>query len=343
MQKISMLCVILTLLCSKVRSQDYFGDLTSGATPVILKSSEKGLFSAVITSADNSVKTNFFRQYEIDYAQYKKNADKLPRHLQSLGWGINTKTKTEDGLGSLFGSGNFNPGFTGGAYMSLSRMYWCKNKKDKKDSLGIFGQWALILSGTLSTAKFQFYDGAKPYASQLSDTTFNGRTLSLSFVNGWYGGKDNIFAGASVSVSRLNNYGKLDKVNVKNDSIFPSGTGGTRIVQTINDDGDVYATGKYVQYNNFNIRANFSYVPGSLGQFVGIIFYPSVDLSKIYKPKYNLGLCIAHLKKGSPATSDAAFFLELNDLNNAAESTKPFFKRSFKFGVSTTLNIFSVR
>jgi hypothetical protein len=336
MKKISTAAVALLLLYNSSKAQDYFTDLNSGNTPVIINNEQgKALFSAVINPTDASIKANFFRQYRLKDASFHVTDPK--RHINFIGWGINTKTKTEDGLGTLISSGSFNPGFTGGAYLSYSRMHWRK----LTDTSQQFGQWAVILSGTLSTSNFQLYHSQNPYATQLSDTSFKGRSISLSVVKLIFKGTNNLMIGLSATGSQMNNYGKLDKVNIKNDSIFNNDAGMTRIVQTVNDDGDVYANGDYRLYNNLNIRANVSFIPGALDYFMAFIFYPSLDFSKAFKPKYNLGFSFAHLKKGSPSVSDAALFLEFNDLNNASESTKPFFKRSFKFGVTTTLNIFT--
>lgn len=333
MQKALLACFFL-LFSIITKSQDYFTDLTSGTTPVLFNGTQKALFSATVNAGDNSVKANFFRQYFMNARLYDPLA--LPRKQDFIGWGINAKTKTEDGLGPLFGSGEFNPGFTGGVYLSYSRMSW-----KKKDSSEVFGQYAFILSGTLTTSQFQLYNETNSFATQLSDTIFKGRTLSLSFVKGFFGGKDNVLLGVSVTASRMNNYNKLDKVDIENDSIFTNGAGRTRTVQLVNDNGNIFGTGEYKQFNNFNIRANLSYIPSALNYFIAFIGYPSIDYSKAFQPKYNIGISFAHLKQGNPAASDAALFFELNDITNVADKNSSFLKRSFKFGISTTLNIFT--
>jgi hypothetical protein len=330
-----LITILFFLTCQSLWSQDYFGDLQSGTTPVLFNSAEEALFSATINAgSDNSVKANFFRQYWTNPKNY--NALAVPRHKNFWGWGLNTKVKVEDGLGNLFGKGEFNPGFTGGGYLSLSRMRWYN-----KDGEEVFGHSAIILSATLSTSKFQLYNPANSFDTQLSDTTFNGRSLSLSFVKSWFAGADNVFTGLSFTSSRKNNYSLLDKVDIKNDSIFNNSTGGTRIVQQIKDDGNIYAVGGYRKYKNLTIRGNLTYIPKKLNYFVAFIIYPSVDISDAFHPKYNIGFSLAHLVKDSPSTSDAALFLELNDLTNVADKDDPFFKRAFKFGISTTLNVFT--
>jgi len=327
------LFLFLIAIFLQLRAQDYFADLTSGTTPVLFNGISKALFSATINAGDNSVKSNFFRQYWINSEDYKPL--NVPRDKKFWGWGLNTKVKTEDGLGALFKSGQFTPGFTAGSYFSFSRMYW----KDSNDQ--VFGHWVIILSGTLSTSKFQLYHPATSFDTQLSDTNFNGRSLSLSFVNGLFKGRDNMFIGISITGSRMNNYSDLDKVEIKNDSVFTNGSGSTRIAEKINDDGNIYGLGIYKQYNNLNIRANLSYIPSAFSYFIAFIIYPSVDISSAFKPKYNVGVSFAHLKQGSPSTADASLFLELNDITNVTDKKDSFFKRAFKFGVSTTLNVFS--
>jgi hypothetical protein len=112
-------------------------------------------------------------------------------------------------------------------------------------------------------------------------------------------------------------------------------------VTSINENGSTYAIGKYKEYFNSNIRFSISYIPGFLDNQVAFVFYPSTDLSKDFKPKYNLGFSFNFLEKGSPSISKAALLFEFADLNNSAESTKPFFKRSFSIGFSAAFNLFS--
>src|SRR5215475_12380331 len=113
--------VILLVMGSSVYAQDYFSDLNSGSTPILSSDLSRVLFSATINAGDNSVKTNFFRQYS--FAETRR-PDKTLEEKHYWGWGINTKAAVESGLASLFGSGKLTSGFTGGGYLALSSMHW---------------------------------------------------------------------------------------------------------------------------------------------------------------------------------------------------------------------------
>lgn len=333
MKKLLFFIFIFFTFNLSVNAQDYFSDFNSNANPVLFKGTDNILFSTTLNVGDNSIKPNFFKQYWINKDNYRPLLH--DRHKDYLGWGINAKVKTEDGLGVLFSSGEFNPGFTFGGYLSYSKLYWYKNKKNEET----FGQWALILSGNWSTANYQLYRPRNTFSNQLTDTAFKGSSLSLSFVNGYFGGNSNLYAGASVTLKRVNNYGSLNKVEIKDDSVYSS-SGTVRSVTQVNSNGNVYAEGLYKQYNTVHASINISYIPAVFNYALGFIVYPSVDFSSGYGPVYNAGISIAHLVKGNPSCSDVALLFQLNDLGNVNKSPYPFFKRSFNFGIATALNIF---
>jgi len=341
MKKLFLITIGVAALLHSSKAQDYFSDLSSSNTPIFLNTDGKALFSASINPGDNSIKAVFFRQYGIESETFKKANIKLDTKEYKLhywGWGLNTSTKTTSGLGSLVSTGQFSPDFSGGGYLSYSIAHWKDQADLDKQS---FSQVAFILSGTLSAAKYQFYNPANAFAAQLSDTNFNGRSISLSVVKACFPKTNNLYYGLSITASHKNNYDKLDKVEIKDDSSFNSPTGVARNVQPIKDDGYTYAVGSYQQYTNFRVQANVSFTPGALAHQFAFILYPSVDYSSVYEPIYNIGFSIAHLKSGIPSVSDAALYFQLNDLSNVAGKAASFLKRSFKLGVSATFNIFT--
>lgn len=331
-------------------AQDYFSDRNANGSPVILsaKGSNQLMFSANVDVSDkSSLKANIYRQYWINKKAYtalvNANNDALPRHKDFLGWGLSAKASTTDGLGSVFGSGTFDPGFSGGAYLAYTNYSWVKSNGSSGRS---FSSLAVILSGSLSYTSHQFFDPAQAFGNQLTSNSFNGSSGSLSVVRELHssddkGGKapgDNWYLGASFSVGRQSNYDDLNTVNIKNDSTITNNNS-ARVVEQINPKGDVYAVGQYKEYTNFDLRLNACFIPGALNSKIGFLLYPSVDLSSAYSAKYNMGLAISYLKEKNPSTATASLFFELDDIGNAASLDKPFLKRAFKVGVSTSLNV----
>jgi hypothetical protein len=336
MKKVILLTVACLLTSLSLFAQDYFSDRKGDGTPIILSNNkDRLLFTAAVDVSDkSSLKANIFKQYWVNEKSYKPLAD--PRHKSMLGWGASVKASTTNGTSSLFGSGDLSPAFSGGIYGAYTNLNWHKND----DSLTVFSSWALILSGNLNYAHQQFFDPSQAYASQLSSSTFHGSAVALSYVLKLHPVKDksNLFIGASFTYSHKSNFDDLTSVQIKNDSLI-TGSGTTRTVTQTNKDGDIYAQGKFKEYNNSNFRLNATYIPGMLNYKVGFTLYPSVDLSSLYTAKYNLGLAFSLLKDKSPSMPVASLFFELADINNATASTKPFLKRAFKVGVSTTLNV----
>jgi hypothetical protein len=337
LRAILIILVITYLSSGKIMAQDYFSDLRSNGTPVILlkDNSSDILFSGTGNIGDNSVKVSIYKQYWIKKDEF--NPLIVPRQKYSWGWGLSGKAKVENGLGSLFSAGQLNPGFTGGGYLSLSKFYW------KKDGAGntYFGTWVLILSGTINSSQFQLYDPKKSFSKQLFDSSFAGPSLALSYVHAFFQGTNDVYLGASFSYARMNNFPDLAMVQIKNDSAYSNGAGLTRTVTSVNQGGDSYGEGNYLQYDNYEFRVNCSFLPGILHYQFGFVIYPSVDMSKAYKPKYNTGLSLAYFKQGNPSTAIGALYFEVNDIGNSASKKGTFLKRSFKVGFSSALNIFT--
>jgi hypothetical protein len=324
---------LVLFLFSQASGQDYFEDIKGEGVPVLLNGNEnKWLFVSRLNIGDNSGKLNLYRFWKVDEEGFDKpNQD---RHKLFLGAGIFGKAKTENGIGSLFGSGHLAGGFSAGAYFVVGKRIW-----DVNGAATRYGTWNLIFSGSLSGSEFQLYDTSRTiFTEHLKEKTFTGGKGAVSFVRKTFQNSNNIYLGLSLGCSKINNYKKLDKVNIKNDSIYTSG-GIVRTVTVVNDNGNTYGIGPYKEFGNLNLRFNLTYVPGFLDNQVGFVFYPSVDISKDYSPRYNLGFAVNLLKDGNPSVSKVALLFELNDLNNEYESSKPFIKRSFSVGIATSFNI----
>ncbi|HTD41961.1 MAG TPA: hypothetical protein VK671_15135, partial [Mucilaginibacter sp.] len=290
--KRSYLIIVFVLLSNLLHAQDYFSDRNANGSPIILNShgSNQLLFSANVDVSDkSSLKANIFKQYWLNKDSYtamvNKNNDTVPRNKNFLGWGLSTKASTTNGLGSVFGSGKLNPGFAGSGYLAFSNYSWVKPKGGTGTT---FSSLAIILTGTLSYTNHQFFDPSQAFGKQLTSNSFSGTSGSLSFVKELHPSKDNWYVGASFTVGRQSNYDQLTTVLIKNDSSI-NNNNSTRVVEQINQKGDVYAIGKYKEYTNYNIRLNACFVPGDLNSSIGFLLYPSIDLSSAYSAKYNIG------------------------------------------------------
>lgn len=324
------LLLILLFSCQLATAQDYFEDIKGNGTPLSFNNTR--LFSSRINVGDNSIKANLFHQYKVNEEGFDHPG--LARHKVFIGWGLWFKTKTEDGLGALFNSGDFNPGFGSGAYLTFHKRTWSKNDEGTN-----YRSWILAFSANINYSQYRLYDASKSFSSQLYDTNFTGYTLGLSFLYRLHPNRSNLYLGASCSINKVNNYGKLDKVEVKDDTAYTN-NGINRTAATVDDDGNVYGRGHYQVEHTVKLRFNTTYVPGSFDHQLGFLIYPSVDLSvEKSAAKFNIGFALSFLEKGSPTNNIAALMFELNDINNVNNSTKPFFKRSFSVGITASLNV----
>jgi hypothetical protein len=336
----NLLFVLIGLMCClDATAQDYFADRNEAGIPVLLTTEGKrtALFSANLNLADASTfKANFYQQYMLD-EKPGNIAGNPPLIQNSLGWGINGKAKTQNSVGNLFKSGEFKPGVGFGGYLAYSHY----NYQDKCAANAVFSTWSLILSGNVDYSQHMFFYPTAAYKDQLAENTFRAPQATLSFVKFLGPKTDNFIIGFSAAVAKKSNYDELDTYEIKPDSVI-LGTNMSRHVSKINDNGNTYASGDYKEYTNYRLKANLTYIPSALDYKIGFSVYPWIDLSSSGGTKYNTGIAFHLLKEGSPSTSQAAVFVEFGDLSNSANSAKPFIKRSFKFGVSTSLNFISL-
>jgi hypothetical protein len=333
MKKIfSILVSIFTFIFSA--AQDYFEDINSEGVPVFFNAqSDKWLFSSRVNIGDNSIKVNLFKNW-LKREQGFGPPPTTSRDRWFNGVGGFFKAKTENGLGSIFNSNQIAPGFSGGAYYFHRHSMWRLVGTNTRYSATMF-----ILSGSISGSSLQLYDTTiKTISSQLRDSVFVGGSFGASYIYEFHPGTNNFFIGFSTVLSRQNNYRKLDKVIVNDDSVYNNG-GFTRTIRTVDDDGEKYGIGKYLEFVSIRLRGNITYVPGFLGNQIGVVFYPSIDITKEYNPQWNTGLSFCLLQNGSPSITKVALQFEFNDLSNARNSSKSFFKRSFVIGISTAFNI----
>lgn len=342
--------VLLVLGGQAALAQDFFTDRNNTGTPVYFKkngdTTRNFLFNAGVNVADASaVKVNFFRQkWNEKYLHYKRpfmawdkdQQKEIPdsavhNDFNSFGWGLSLNVKTKDGLGKVLKSGNFDPGFDGGAYIAFTKYQtW-------KDSVFKSASHTWIISGNLGFAKYQLYDPGAAFKDQLSSRNFTAPSFGFAYVYRPALENDNIYLGASLTYKRMNTYDDLDTYEIKNDSLFTN-NGITRKVTKINEDGNVYGVGDYKEYSNFRFRFNLSYVPSVFDYRFGFNIYPSVDVGGPYAARLNTGIGFSYLKDKNPSLAVFSLNFELNDINNAEKSSKTFLKHSFKIGISTNLN-----
>lgn len=330
------LLFILVSVSTSAPAQDYFQDRHGNGNPIIYSADGRHnlLFSAGVNVSDkSSVKVNFYRHYWLNESTYEPLA--VPRQKDFLGWGVSVKANLINGLGSLFSAGNLNAAFNGGAYLAYTRLTW-KATADGKGTY--YSNWALILSQNLNYASYQFFNPAQSYNNQLSARSFHGKVTALSYVMQLHPKKDNLLIGASISFSHRSNYDNLSSVQINNDSLI-NGAGKVRTVQQSNDNGNIYAVGRFQEYNNTNFRLNTTFIPSALEYKVGFTVYPSVDLSPIYRARLNVGLALSYLKDKSPSTPIASLIFEFDDLNNSSNRRGSFLSRSFNICIATSLNI----
>lgn len=317
-----------------VYSQDYFSDRNNTGTPVIFsQGGEKktSLFSTNLNLTDaSSLKVNFYQQYDLNHTRYVQHIQDAVRHQDVFGWGLSAQAMAENGIGHIFKSGEFKPGFATGTYISWTKYSWNPERSS------VFKTFALILSGTLDYTRHLLYYPDRPFADQLTQNTFRAPQIALSAVNMSRPGRSNVYFGGSFAVGRKSNYPDLDTYDIRDETVINNGTINRHVVQT---DGDTYATGNYISYTNYRLRFNISYVPGAFGYKLGFVLYPSADFSSPYSTRLNIGLAFHFLQDGNPGTSKAAVFFELKDITNEAQLDRPFLKRSFRLGISTALNL----
>jgi hypothetical protein len=152
--------------------------------------------------------------------------------------------------------------------------------------------------------------------------------------------KDNIIVGASAGLNRVNNYGNLSKVVIKDTKTVTDTSGTVREVTPSKHNGAIYAKGDYIEYNSLRIRASVAYIPSFFGNRVAFMVYPSIEYSRIFAPAYNTGIGIQFLKKGAPSVSIAGIFVEFNDMTNSQASTNGFVKHTLTIGLTGSLNLF---
>ena len=328
------LLVAFLMVSHSVHSQDYFSDRNNTGTPILFnQGGEKntGLFSTNLNLTDaSSLKVNFYQQYDLNHKRYVEHIKDAERYQNVLGWGLSAKAKAENGIGTIFKSGEFKPGFATGTYISWTKYSW------KPQRTSMFKTFALILSGTLDYNQQLFYYPERAFADQLVQNTFHAPQIALSAVNMLHPGRNNIFFGGSIAIGKKSNYADLDTYDIRDETVTNDGIVNRHIVRT---GGDTYASGDYFTYTNYRLRFNISYVPGALGYKLGFVLYPSADFSSPYSTRLNSGLAFHFLQDGNPGTSKAAVFFELNDITNQAGSDQPFLKRSFRLGISTALNL----
>lgn len=357
-QIIKITFLFLFLFFSKAYAQDYFDD-SQGNGNVIVDNSTDGPFLFIRPNVgDNSVKLNFFEKsrvwgnYSLLNPRGHSNFDihhkpPNPKIDYYFGIGAYVKGKVENGLGSLLASGKIVPSISAGLYFSLQ-----KNCLDSLVSKG-FRFWLIILSANYTRSAYKLYNPSANFSSQLSDTTYDGFSGALSFsylfpvgkdlVNGQYRPGSDLVIGGSVSIAQKNNYGSLDKVEIKDQTAYVDSSGAISRNVTKQEDSFIYAKGKYKESMRSTLKIFFTYVPHFFKNLIAFTFYPSCDFQKNYIPAYNFGTGINLLDEKNRLLTKAGIYFELNDLNNSRNSDKKFWNRAASIGFVTSWNVLSLK
>ena len=341
--------VIIAFLPSLIQAQDYFDDAKGSGLTVLTGKTGDAILSTRFNIGDNSIKVNFFQQYRlnqikqpdtIDLDTYPKPPVKPQRN--DIGWGAYVKGKSENGLATIFSTGSLVPGFEGNLYLSFRHLQTDSTEirtETGSRKIKVSRWWVVLLSGGYSITRLNLYDPAKTFQKQLYDTLFQGWNAGISgfYILPVHRAADNLILGGSVSLNRLNNYGGLKKVEIKD--ITQDTSGGVIRQVTPSRSSYIYCTGNYAEYLTARIRASVAWIPKFLGYRVAFILYPSVNLSAKYSPRYNTGISFQFLKKGSPTVSIGGIYVEFNDMGNAFGSDEPFVTRCLTFGLTASVNI----
>lgn len=360
-KKVILILVLIFASSKVVFSQDYFEDLNGNGFPILMETEKDLNLFARINIGDNSFKLSTFQFFkDVKFGLFgKPNIDKLMR----IGWGTYFKAKTENGIGYIFSSGKFTPGFSSGGYFYLGRTidYIYREKIEKR-------WWHLIFSFGYNFSKYRYYEPDKEFENQLTQIDFGSINLGLSYYYNQPSGKNrdsNLIWGGSISYSKINNYSSLDKFEIKDSTSFiDTDTDTERTVTSFNEDGYVYAKGSsesyYKEFLKCKIRPYLTLIPKMFYGRIGIILYPSIDILKRVATQYdiksngeientnpfivgNFGIGLQLFDDDQRSYSLGGVFIEFNDLNNAYDSKKSFFKRSLKIGVTASLNILSLK
>ena len=341
----SLFTMIMLLFAGQtLQAQDFITDRSNTGKPVFLRQNandttdKKLLFSLGANVSDaTAIKVNLYKHtwgVPKNYTSGSGTEKVGHTNILSTGWGAYLHGKNKEGVAKLFKSGNFDPGVTGGIYRA-----WIWNSTQTQNGTFTTSNQTLIFYADISFGSFQFYDPAASFDKQISSKSFSGPSAGLSYLKRPSMENGNVFWGGSITWARTSNYDDLDTYELKNDSLTSS-NGMTRKVTKINPNGDTYAVGTYDQFSEYRFRANFVYIPATLDYRFAFSIYPSVNVGGNQEARLNTGIGFHYLEDGNPTASIFSLNFELNDLGNAAESSKTFLKRSFKVGVSTNLNFF---
>jgi hypothetical protein len=354
--------------CLPVCAQDLFEDARGNGVPVVSRGNLP-LASARVNSGDNSLKVNFFnwtnaawegtrtngtRRTDWEALNTKDGSDAAPGSRQPdilrLGWGVGLKAKAENGIGKLFGSGRLVPGVEFNGYLaSRTTRGYTIPRPASNDLLHYktFGYW--LLSGNGSASQYRFYYPDSVIGKQLG--SFQNHTgfrvgIAHYFISPLAKRKDlssNTIKCFSLTLSRVNNYATLPKVEIKDSRTSVYSSNDTmRTVTLLDEEGATYAiedmTNTFNTFLEANLRGYFAILPKPPLERVAFVLYPGIRYST-QKAKVDLGFATHFLKKGNPTVSELGIYLELNDVFNAASSQDPFLSRSVTIGLTAAYNV----
>ena len=261
------------------------------------------------------------------------------------GWGISVKSKADQGLGTLFSSGQLADGFAGNVYYAgeqvVSEEEWEKKYKKANHSES-FRFW--VFTAGYSNSQFRFYRPTEVPKKQLSafESTSGFQAGFSYFTISENANSDNVIRGFNVGYRSRNNYKSLAKVEIKDVRNIQTGKDSIKSVQVIDNNGYLYAIEdakrKLEYFDEYSIKGQFGIIPSKLNYRICFISYPEVVYAKD-KASVNIGFGIQFLKDKQPLLSDAGISVKFSDIFNSADKDEAFFKKTFELGLTASLNI----
>jgi len=221
---------------------------------------------------------------------------------RKLFYGFDVGGKTEDGILSLFSTGNLSPGVNANGILGVQEFFRPSD---------ILDGWLVLKLGY----QFAFYRLFNPdalFTNQIKNTPFHAFTNSLSF-NLKIGG-NRLFA-VSAGYNMSNNYDDLDEIEIIDFQTFSDSASGTTRFSKKNTK---VRSGDY---------KTFGQVPVSLDYFWFLSKQPRLGLHHFWRTRINtdntingFGSGFYLLKKGAPLLSIGGIVVEVNDMSKLEDS-----------------------
>lgn len=262
--------------------------------------------------------------------------------FMDIGWGFYAKAKSNDGIGEVFSSGKVAMGTRVSAYALL------RNTRIEDDYFK--RSWMVIPSVAWQENAYSLATTSPTGAYQFNDTSLGAWDFGVSALYKFYIGNTDkavrrlksteFFIGLSFTQAQPNDYGDLSRVSISQTSTRVDTVNGNPVTTVTQvKDKTTYAVGTVKQFSESRVRLNIALVPAAFERRMAFNLYPSFNFREGTDMRFDIGLSANLLEKGDRLLSIGGVTMELADVNNTANSTDPFWKRTFRFGVNAGLNI----